>query len=191
MTLVLLFSCTPDEEAAPVTELPFFFVASLNGQLTGFAEGSTQGTSYGNNVFDSIAAPGPDSFHVYEGTRIFEILTDPRGSVTVSLVGIFDHQPGAEERAAMFSTGVKPFAFSDSTGQGGAAVHFTDGNGISWSTENHAQTDTSFRIELFTPLADPAATAVFQARFSCKLFNAGGDSMLLETGSVRGKILKP
>lgn len=191
LTSAILFSCTRDEEIPPVTELPFFFIGSLNGQVTGFAEGSTQGTAYSNTSYQSVFQAGTDSFHVYEGSTVYETLTAPKGSATVSMVGIFNHLPTAEEKLALFSPGVKKYAFGDSTGQGGAAVFYTDGNGIAWSSENHLQSDTSFRIELLTPITDTAATATFQARFSCKLFNAGGDSILLENGSVRGKILKP
>ena len=191
LTLLFLYSCSPDEVDPPVTELPFFFVGTINGQTIGFAAGSTQGASYRNQVFEKTEQAGIDSFHVYEGTTVFEEQTTPNGSATISLMGIFNHLPSAEERAAMFTPGFKRYALSDSTMQGGAQIRFTDGNGTSWSTENHAQADTSFRIEIITPLNDTAATASFQARFSCKLFSTAGDSIYLENGSVRGKILKP
>ncbi|RYY60784.1 MAG: hypothetical protein EOO05_08660 [Chitinophagaceae bacterium] len=191
LTSVLLFSCSPDEPDAPVSELPFFFVGTINGQTIGFAAGSTQGASYSNQVYEKTEQPAPDSFHVYEGTTVFEETTAPNGSATISLMGIFNHDPGVDERAALFTPGYKRYALSDSTMQGGAHVRFVDGNGVSWSSENHVQSDTSFRIEIITPVDDTAAKAIFQARFSCKLFSDTGDSIYLENGSVRGKILKP
>ncbi|MET0637647.1 MAG: hypothetical protein ABWZ25_16580 [Chitinophagaceae bacterium] len=188
---LFLFSCTPEEQEAPVTELPFFFIGTVNGQTIGFAAGSTQGLAYENTVFEQTEQINADSFHVYQGTRIFDQATAPAGSVTISLMGIFNHLPSVQETDSLFTTGYHRYALSDSAGQGGASILFVDGNGTSWSSSNHLQSDTSFRIELINPVTDPSARAIFQARFSCRLFNAAGDSLNLENGSVRGKILKP
>ena len=189
--LILIVSCTKKEADPLVTELPFFFIANINGQNLGFGAASSLGPTFDNEAYSEVIQLSSDSFHVYEGTRVFDVLNAPSASARVSIMRIFNHLPTAAERAAIVDTGYYRYALSDSLGRGGAVVHFTDGNGRQWSTENHRQTDTTFRIESLNAFPGEASRPVMQATFRCRLFSTTGDSMNLETGSVRGKILKP
>ena len=186
LAMFLLISCTPHDDEPDRVEIPFFFVATINSQTIGFAGGDFQDSLYSNMPYSETTQLAADTFYVHEGTSIVQ--AGNNAAARVGITGMFDHLPSADERRSMFFTGFHPFA-SDTAG--GAAVYFRDGNGVEWSTLNHAQSDTSFRIEMLSPLSDTAATALFQASFSCRLFNAAGDSLNLVNGSVRGKLFKP
>ena len=184
-------SCSREDPDPAVTELPFFFVANINGQNLAFGVGEFAGQNFGNEEYHQTVTAGPDSLFVFEGTRVFNALTIPAATATVAVMGVFNHQPSATERASLIDTGYYRYAFSDSSSPAGAVIRFTDGNGVSWSTEGRAQSDTSFRIQTINPVSAGVAGSSFQAIFNCRLYNSNGDSINLENGSVRGKIINP
>lgn len=188
--LASIMSCSREDEPE-ATSLPFFFIGNINGQTIGFGTSRSDTSAFANSPFEEVQQPRPDSFRVQLGTTVFNVTSAPALSATISIVRVFNHQPDATERAGMIDTGYYRYAFNGGSDKGGASVRFVDGNGVEWSTENHLQADTSFRVELVTASPAADAKALFQARFRCRLFNSLGDSINLENGSVRGKILKP
>ncbi len=185
-----LVSCSDKDTETPVTELPFFFIGTINGQTLAIGQGSPSASTSAQEPFSETNAVTADSIFAFEGLRVLNQSGTGANSATIAIMRLFDHDPSAAERRTIIDTGSYRYAFSDSAQPSGAVVRFTDGNGMQWTSEMHPQSDTSFRVEVISP-AEESPLYNFQANFSCKLYNAGGDSVLLSNGSVRGQIPRP
>lgn len=188
VTVVFLQSCTKSSDIR-TNDDAFYFTGTINSQNITYT--ATETGDYGCGV----SSPGQDygdQHDVYNGTLI-EKMTDDKNSIYVHILKRFSGSfPTKEEMLPMFHTGSYNYGYSHPGGTtiNGASIVYIDNNGVYWASEGGPQAGSTFSIDKLTDSNDGTCKKVFEATFSCKLYN-GSNSITLSNGKVRGKAFFP
>jgi len=191
--LLILSSSLSCKKGGSNGKFPYYFTATVNNQNVKY-EANDISSQYSCAISFPYTGSGL-TYDIYQGTAL-EDQNDPyKNSIEVLMLQYFNHYPDQNEVRSMILPGNYGYGVGN-VGNGintvnGAVVRFMDANGNDWSSENGAQTGSSFKITEVTNNSSGTSAKIFTAQFNCKVYNSSGASIEIKNATIRGKAFLP
>lgn len=191
LAVILFSACSKSKDDA--SEYPYYFTGTIDGKKISWRANLMNTSEFhaGSLTESSSAGTQMDQYFFATIGKGFE----ENPSIQVGTLKYFDtwvHWPEYEDLEAMFRLGSFTYGKGVSAPEtvDGAVVKYVDANGKEWSSEPGSQAGSTFSVTELTPIHTSGWDGrVVTIKFSCNLYDEGGNSIQVKDGIIRSIII--